>query len=387
MNKRIWKSVLTLAALMLFSIALAACGSSSSSTSEPESTAATTESEKSSGGQEEANIAAAKKAIQPYIGQPSPFPVTEPLKKRPKGELVSSVFCGTPYCALIQEFAKEAGETLGVDVSNIKSGASASAVSSAFDTAVAQNPAAVITGGNDIELWQNQLKTLQAEETPVVTVSEMKAEEYGLNPSVNGPAEFDRDGKLMADYVVAEFGTESDVVFYGVPELPFTPVLEGAFNEELATKCPTCKVRSVEVPVETIGNTAPTRVVSDLQQHPETNVAVFGTDEVQIGLPAALKAAGIEIKTLGYGATPTNLQYLEEGKETAVLSNDPLMLGWTAIDEAARLMTGQEPSGPEAEGLNVIQFLRPEDITFDPSKGWTGYPDYKERFEKLWGIK
>ena len=62
------------------------------------------------------------------------------------------------------------------------------------------------------------------------------------------------------------------------------------------------------------------------------------------------------------------------------------MLAWTQVDQAAREITGQKVTGAEAEGLGVIQFLKPEDITFDPSKGWVGYPEFAERFAKLWGV-
>ena len=61
------------------------------------------------------------------------------------------------------------------------------------------------------------------------------------------------------------------------------------------------------------------------------------------------------------------------------------MLAWTVVDAAARQLVGQTLVGPEAEGLSAYQFLTQDDITFDPSKGWTGYPDFAERFTKLWG--
>ena len=104
------------------------------------------------------------------------------------------------------------------------------------------------------------------------------------------------------------------------------------------------------------------------------------------GLPAALQAAGIKVETIGNSPGPTNLQYIKEGKETAGLGFDLPVLTWTLLDQAAREIAGQKLSGPEAEGLPVSEFLTQKDITFDPSKGWTGYPDFAERFAKLWGI-
>jgi ribose transport system substrate-binding protein len=114
---------------------------------------------------------------------------------------------------------------------------------------------------------------------------------------------------------------------------------------------------------------------------------VFGTDEIQAGFPAARQAAGLtKVKTLGNTPNPQGLQYVKEGKTDAVLGVDLPVLTWVLLDQAARQMAGQALSGDEAKGLPVLQFLKQQDIKFDPSKGWTGYPDFAQRFAKLWGV-
>jgi ribose transport system substrate-binding protein len=386
LKERKWSTFWALpVALLVVGVTVVGCGSSSGGT-QSGTEAASKSGSGGSSGSSAADVAAAKQAIAQFIGKPGPFPVTEPLKQVPTGAKVASVWCGTPVCALVQETIKEAAQTMGLNLSEVKAGSSASAVSSAFDSAIAGEPEGVIAGAIDIQLFQRQLKELQEKETPIATAGLVEAEEYGLIPSVDSKQEFERSGILMADYVIAEYGPESKVVFYTVPELAFMGTLESSFDEELASKCPSCESRTVPITEESIGSTAPSHVVSDLQANTETTVAVFGTDEIEIGLPSALKSAGISVQTLGYGATPTNLQYLKEGKEGAVLANDPVLIGWTLIDEMGRLISGQKLQGEEAEGLQPIQFLRQEDVTFDPTKGWLSYPDFKERFEKLWGV-
>jgi ribose transport system substrate-binding protein len=69
------------------------------------------------------------------------------------------------------------------------------------------------------------------------------------------------------------------------------------------------------------------------------------------------------------------------------MGSDTFVAAWVMIDQISRMMTGQKISPPESEGLNVFQFLTKEDITFDPKQGWTGYPDYAERFATLWGVE
>ena len=66
---------------------------------------------------------------------------------------------------------------------------------------------------------------------------------------------------------------------------------------------------------------------------------------------------------------------------------DLVNISYEMVDMASRGIIGQKQSGPEGEGLSVVQLLNKEEITFDPSKGWVGYPDFVERWEKIWGLK
>lgn len=390
-------------ALLVFALALAlaACGggssSSSSSTSEAETeepaseTEPATEEEEEAPAEEEASgggTAEAKEIVAPYIGQPSPFPVTEKLKSVPKGEEIDYVDCGTPICALFWEILQPAAQTMGVKLERVKAGSAANTVTAAFDTVIQKEPAAVIVGSITMELWSKQLKELQEKEIPVVTTGISDAEEFGVESPQASNANSERSGELMAAYVVGEMaGEESNVVFYETPELSFTTIIAESFQAEMEKLCPECGVRIGQVGVAELGNTAPNTVVSDLQANPETNVAVFGTGEIEAGLPTALKAAGIEVETLSSSPGPAELQYLKEGKSTATLGFDLPVLTWGLLDQAAREIAGQELTGPEAEGLGVLQFLRKEDVQYDVSKGWTGYPEFAEMFAELWGVK
>jgi ribose transport system substrate-binding protein len=330
--------------------------------------------------------AAAEAAIEPYVGQPSAFPVSEPLRETPKGATVAFMDCGTPVCALFWQLLEPAAKTMGVRLTRYEAGSAADTVAAAWDSVVAARPDAVIAAAIDIELWNNQLERLQEADIPVVTTGVLGTAEYGIEAAQISETWSELAGRLMANYVAARFGPDSEVTVYDVPELTFTQLVSEAFQAELPKACSSCSVRVAHIPVATTGNTAPNRIVSDLQAHPETTVIVFASDETQSGLPAALQTAGIEVQTLGLSPSPTNLQYVKEGKEDAVLAVDLPVLAWTLLDQAARRLAGQELKGDEAEGITDMQFLTQGDITFDPSKGWTGYPDFAQRFAKLWGV-
>jgi ribose transport system substrate-binding protein len=371
------RTVLALIACLALAFGLAACGSSTSSSSG-------TGTGTSGGGA--VDTAAAQAAIQPYLGKPSPFPVTEALKQVPKGETIAFSDCGTPICGLFWQILQPAAQTMGVKLKHYKAGAAASTVSSTFDSILADKPSALIVAGTPVDLWKNKLPAFKAAKIPVVTTGILGTKPLGIQAAQAAEDSSQLGGKLLADYVAAKFGANSKVAFYDVPELTFTGLTGTAFENELKKVCSSCSTRIVHIPIATFGNTAPSRLVSDLQANPDTNVAVFGTDEIQAGFPAARQAASIKVKTLGNTPNPQGLEYVKEGKTDAVLGVDLPVLTWVLLDQAARQIAGQALSGDEAKGLPVLQFLTKPDITFDTAKGWTGYPDFAQRFAKLWGV-
>jgi ribose transport system substrate-binding protein len=377
---------LVLLAALGAAVALAACGGGgSSSSSEASTTEAPTTAEKSETGGEAGGGDVAKEAaavVAPFTGHPSPFPVTEPLKKVPNGAKMTFVDSGTPFAALQWEFLQPAAKTMGVDMERVSAGVTPNTVGPALDSVVAKQPEAVLVDGVPIELWTKQLKELQDAGVTITASGVYGIEKYGVEP-VQGQEPY---GELMANYVVGKMNPEANVVVYTVPEVPPIKKTAEEFEATFPKLCPECEMRSVIIHASEIGNTAPNTIVSDLQAHPDTDVAVFGADEIQNGLPAARQAAGIEVETLGLAPTPTNLQYLKEGKETAALGYDAALGMWEQLDQAARELTGQELTGPQSEGLGVLQFLTQKDITFDPKKGWSGYPNFPEEFAKLWGV-
>ena len=280
---------------------------------------------------------------------------------------------------------------MGVTLLDVKAGATASSVNAAFNTVAQIHPAAIINTALDPILWRSALAKIKAEHIPIATTGVVDGAKYGLLTYPNSvPFGFKASalaGKLQADWVYVHYGTKANIEYNWVPELSFSIVLLNAFEAEMKTLCPKCVVRSLKIPVATLGNTAPNLIVSDLQAHPSTTVVVGSNSEQLLGLPAALKAAGIKVATIGSAATPVNLQYIKAGQQTADLALDLVVLSWTLVDAAVRGATGQPIPPREADGLPPQQFLTKKDITFNPAAGWTGYPDFAKRFEKLWTVR
>jgi ribose transport system substrate-binding protein len=397
MLSRPFRLLVVAAVVGVCAFALAACGGGSDSSSSSETSSGSETSTSSGGGEESegtggADVAAAEKALVPYLKHPSPFPVDEPLEK-PLSPDTHFIYmqCGSPICQLQWGLFEAAGKALGVKMTRIKAGSQASEVTNAFDTAVAEDPDAVFVPAIEPSLFRPQLEQLQENGVIVATSGVVDPDEYGIEVHDFARKSVEVTGKMLAAKAVTEKGDEANIVYYEVPELAFIKTQKEAFEAEMETLCPECSVRYVDVPLATVGNSAPNRIVSDLQQNPDTNIAVYSTGEMSIGVPSALKTAGIsDVIQFGFGATPANLEYIKNGEETGGLGIDLPVDDWALVDMVARTLIGQELSKQEQTEEPPVpdfQFLGGEDITFDPTNGWTGYPEYEEMFSKLWAGK
>lgn len=369
--RRSGSAIATAAALVL----LAGCGGGAAGSAGTHAAAAVTPQALA---QAEANLA-------PFTGGPSPFPATEPLLARPPaGKSLAMLQCSTPICALIGRMAQEAAGGLGTPLTVTKAGASAQSLQEAMASIIAQKPAAVLIPAADPVAYREPMNQLQQLGIPVVSQGVVDGDQFGaIKGTILGKQAARQAGTLLADWVVQRNGAKP-VVFYNIPELSFSPFIVEGFTKEMGSLCPQCAVRFVDVPISTIGNTAPATVVSDLQVHSDTATAVFGSAEAANGLPAALKVAGIQVDTVGFAPDPAVLGYIKNGDITAGLGYDIRTTTWVQVDMAARLMTGQPLKGAEAADPSVMQMLEQKDLTFDPAKGFNGYPDVADRFARLW---
>ena len=165
--------------------------------------------------------------------------MTEPLKRIPKGKTIMFANCGTPGCGDLWTLMEPAAAAMGLKAEQINVGTSASTISAGFDAIVAKHPDAVVIPAIDPSLYNSQLKELRAAKTTIVTTGVANAQDYGIKSPQYGAPENARDGALLADYVTAEFGPHSNVVFLGVPQYPFSLQVQSAFDIDWGRSAPT----------------------------------------------------------------------------------------------------------------------------------------------------
>lgn len=364
-------------------VSVAACSSSSSKKSSSSASGSS-----SSGTTSGVNVAAAKATLAPYTTAPTTFPVTDPLpSKLPAGTKFVFLQCATPVCAGIGVFVQQAVKTIGGTITVLNAGSTAQTSQAAVSSALSLKPDALLFGGSDPALFGPGLKAISDAGIKVVSIQVTKdVAPFGITFNYLGASLSQRNGKVLADWVIANKGAKANTVLYTLPGLDISAIVQSSFEAEMKANCSACKVRTVPIDLPAIGTTAPRTVVTDLQSHPDTNVAAFVGLQTAAGLPAALKAAGLSVTTVGFGPTPGNLQDIKDGALTAGLAIDFPISVWTAVDAAARLLEGGKPTKSEQDGDIPEQFLEAKDITFDPTRGWSGFADYPARFATLWHV-
>jgi ribose transport system substrate-binding protein len=328
-------------------------------------------------------VTAAHAGVAKFSGKPSAFPVTEPFKKPiPSGTKFVYLQAADPIGALIGQLLKPAVQAMGGQFMVINAGSTASSAQAAASSALAQKPAVVFIPAFLPSEFGGRLQELKKAGAKIVGSGMENWKQYGIDFCVNCESFSAQNGKLLADWVVAKQGDKANPVFYSVPELSFTKSMYKAFQAQMSQLCPKCQVRDVPIGVATIGSSAPKTMVTDLQSHPSTNVAAFSTMDMAQGLGTAMKSAGVKVATVGSVPTPQNLQDIKAGNLDAGIGLDLATYVWEMADVAGRLALGQTPQPSEA--LAPEQFLEQKDITFNPQKGWSGYPDFAKRYAKLW---
>jgi ribose transport system substrate-binding protein len=363
-------------------IALGGCGSSTHTTSSTSSHKSGTPTASGS----TAGIAAAKAATAPYVGHPSAFPALPALKKLPPaGTKLTYIEAAIPQAVGIGKDLVDPAKALGVTLNVVHSQTAPAALQSAASTVATQKPGALLLSAVAPQFFGGDLHKVVAGGTHTIGVAMTNAAPYGVQIVVGNNHASIVSGKLMADWVAARLGTKANVVFYGTPELSFSPYMQMGFKQGMAKACPSCQVAYQPISVTTFESTAPATVVSYLQAHPTVNTVVFASEEGMDGLPAALKDAGLNhITTMGFAPDQIGTKDIEDGGLTGGLAVDFNVQSWEMVDVAARLIAHQPITSKELFGAPVEFITKGTHVNDDPSGQWTGYPDVAQRFAKIW---
>lgn len=366
---------LVAAGLCTAALLVAGCGDSDSSGDNGEATG---------------NFPAAEKSIAKYEQRPTSIGIDTPVGKPiPKGKNITFIQCGVPACETERQLLEGATDVLDWNLKSIDAGTTPEEIKAAYQQAINEKPDAVLSSGFPRALYEQELQTLKEMNIPVVQAFVGDEPGNGITGVVGGPAASELEGKAMADYILAHADSEDLTVgqVY-VNGFETTVIVADALKKELEAQCPTCKTKDLVVPVSSIGADLPQRVASFLTSNPDIEWSAVGYADLLVGLPTALKGAGIEnAQLVTLNLNPAIAPYLAKGEFLQMGFNISFPEAyWREIDLLARYFTGQ-PYEEDMDDSTLPYWAVTAETLPSTTEEFPAVVDYEEQYKELWGVK
>jgi ribose transport system substrate-binding protein len=332
---------------------------------------------------------AAEKKSAEYEKRPTSIGIEEPVGKPiPKGKTIDFIQCGVPACETEREILQRATDLLGWKLKSVDAGVTPEEIKAAYDQAIKDEPDAVLSSGNPRALFEPELKTLAQMKIPVVQAFVGDRPGNGITGVVGGPEASEIEGAAEADYILSH--SESEDVKVGlvyVSGFETTVVVADSLKKELEAECPGCSTAQVVVPVSSIGADLPVRVSSFLTSNPDIEWSSIAYSDLVVGLPTALKGAGVEgAKLVTLNLSTAIAPYMEKGEYLQMGFDVSFPEAyWREIDLLARQFTGQ-PFKEDLDDSTLPYWAVTADTLPSSTEEFPAVADYEAQYKKLWGL-
>jgi ribose transport system substrate-binding protein len=355
-------------------MAVTACGSSG--------TSSTANSAASSTGQ----LSTADKLAAQWAQRPTQIPVSQPVSKPiPTGKQIDFINCGVTACTSLYKNLSDAAQTLGWTVKQLNTQGTPESVQAAWKQAVNDKPDAVVASGFPRAVFSQQLKQLQQMKIPVIESSTDDVEGGGIDLILSKPNDLGPEGQILASWITKDSGAKAHTLYVDLPVYNILKPVREYFEQNYAKLCAGCKLDKIDIPITAIGKDVPDRVVSYLRAHPDINYVAYSLGALNVGVPAALRQAGLanKVKLIVNVGDAENYQYIASGQTHAAMAFSNVDQTWVWADALARLFTGQPIDVDRKAHLPYM--LITKDNLISTGSEFPLVKDYQQQWKKLWG--
>lgn len=301
-----------------------------------------------------------------------------------------------PYIQVVDLEAKKITESYGAEWIEYSNQGTPNEHTAGIDQAVNQKADIIILAqGVNAELLVPALERAKAAGIPVITTHTYQNGEAlpavleGLIASqVTAP--FNEAARLMADYAIQATEGQGEILIVNSSEVPPSNGMVSAMKEELESHCGGCSVEEVDVATSAWATDLASTIQSALQSNPNIDFVLPVYDSMMLYIESAVLSSGKmgQVQTASFNGTPAILKLMQEGDVVAMdVGEDVSWLAWSTLDEAGRILTGNEPTpgGNQQTPLKVLTDDNVADTGTPPQPG-QGYGNaYVEGYKALWG--
>lgn len=315
----------------------------------------------------------------------TPDLVVEPLSaKPPTGKSVDIINCAVPVCGLYTKAAEEAAAALGWTTKVLTTQFTPESYTATWTSVVQDKPdVLVVAAVLPSTLVQDQVAALHAAGTIILPY----AGDAPAGPdtpylyAAGGEAEQAQQGVVQGLIAIADAQESPDVLFLNVPSTPSAPPTGVALKEIVEEAGGSYDELAMNT--EDIGTSAPGRVVSYLQSHPDVKYVMLPWDDWISGLPQALQSAGLtDVKIIGTAANETSVDVVESGQIFRSVVHPTAQNAWWMIDAAVRQMVGDPIADPNPPG--PVAVVEPDNL--DGIGNASSWPHIDDLFLTAWQV-
>jgi ribose transport system substrate-binding protein len=376
------RTLAAVVAVATSTLAIAACSSSSSTSSTSGGTSAS-----ATAGATSAGMTAAMQYEQQFLTTPTSIGITTLLQTKPAaGKLLVGLDSGLGSAKVLAQYWAQGAADIGWKYKDLISGSTPATQQAAMNSAIQLNPVGILTSGIPNTTIQAQL-TLAAQKGIWVNSSATTSPPAGamFDTSIASPTQLAEWGKMVAAYVTVQSSGKAVIQDFELTAFPILLDFDTSFVANIHQWCPGCKVTQNAVPAASLGTSALTgQVTSTVTRNPSTNWLIFDLGDLEIGVDAALKAAGLTgLHIGGLTADTPNIAGLKAGMEDVWTAYSLPIVGYRQVDSMARKFEGMQPLNQTLP----TQLITPQNVgslVVDSAGNYVGVSDFRTEFKKLW---
>jgi ABC-type sugar transport system substrate-binding protein len=298
---------------------------------------------------------------------------------------IAYITCGLPTCTTISNSVKSAAETLGWKFTALGSQPTPEAIKAAWGQAVRLHPDAVFASGFPSSVFAPELAQLKKMGVGVFNCCAPDKTGNGITFLAVTPTDETVQGHYIAALAAKYAKGTPNVLFVNLPEFATIQTQYPDFVKALEEYAPGAKQTKINIPNSAIGTTSAGTIVSYLRSHPDVNYIALSQDALSAGLPAALKAAGLNVPFSGDGGGPQPRELVATGQQAGSVEFPIDQVFYTMVDAMIRWKNGQSMA-PDQAALKPPPYMliTKDNVSSTPT---TIVPNLKQEYAKLWGVQ
>jgi ribose transport system substrate-binding protein len=335
------------------------------------------------------------RASAPLTAKPAVPSVQVGEKLKGKSIYYISAGLSFPFSQQVLKGVTDASQVLGMAVTVADAAGDSSKASNHIDRAVGQSASAIILQGVDPYTIKASIGDAKKAGIPVVSVAALTAGPVPGELAAAGVVaavqfSFSEAGKVLAAYIAANAETnDAHVGLIGSSTFRTDQDFVSTFTNELRRLCPKCQVVHKDAPLMQWQTNLPSLIRTMITVDPSLDYIVPVVDAMVPAVKPAIAAAGASdrIKIVTANASLPNMQAIakKSDPEVANVGSSNERMGWAAVDQIARILTGQDPV-VEAQPARLFTSGNIGGIDLkQPAGEWYGF-DFATFYRKLWGL-